>query len=371
MTPEQAVLLDGIGSARDARECEARAVAVAQAPAFNPVALLGPGETGLSLILRWLFDERGNHGQGGRFRDLYLRDLLGFAEGDIWRWQGASAACEVPTRDRTGRIDILLLSADRQDAIAIENKPWAVWQRDQLARYLSDQRARGRSVLVHAIVGRSWNAAAEVAKRWAANTPDRYKTSVPPAVRASDFDAVIAWIEACASVASPRRIKEFLGDIARYLRVTVQGEPPMSNLLDTARAIVVAGSTQILAAREIAAALPKIHTLMTEMVANRVGGAVSPERRYNLVRIEVEGLTCHCAVFPVGGARPWIGINDPAMIDRLAPDLEWQSEPRWPRWVYIDRLFGEAGLALHAAIEAADWEAVADRLAGAVRELAR
>lgn len=52
---------------------------------FDPVALLQPGENALSRMFRELLDERGSHGAGPAFRDLFLRRFLtGRSDPAIW-----------------------------------------------------------------------------------------------------------------------------------------------------------------------------------------------------------------------------------------------------------------------------------------------
>lgn len=102
-------------------------------------------ELGLSQIIRWLFDAKGSHGQRGLFLRRYLDEVADEKIFEGVNCDAATAACEVLTThtDHAGRrIDILIEVGDCY--LAIENKPWAVWQENQLGAYFEDiQRRHG------------------------------------------------------------------------------------------------------------------------------------------------------------------------------------------------------------------------------------
>ncbi len=241
-------LLARVADATAERARAEAALAPRFAPKFNALAILSPNEVRLSAIFRWLLDEHETHGQGSIFRDLFVSEFLGDTPE---AWAGAKVRCEVPTTDGRGRIDLLIVSRDGQRCVAIENKPWAGWQSNQLPRYLSDQLAQRPNVRVHALIGRR-NVEAELTAHWSLSSSE----PVPTQVEASDFERVNLWLESCASVARADKVRSFIFDLVDFSRKFILKEPNLNEVSDTADLILAGGEDAIGAARAIIAALP-------------------------------------------------------------------------------------------------------------------
>lgn len=111
---------------------------------FNVFNYIRPDELILSWLISDLLNVSGNHGQQGLFLSAFL-NALGkegrYSEGDI-----VSIQLEKGTRyfdeERAydGRIDIHISidSNNRKFGIAIENKPWAKDQNQQIKRYIDE-----------------------------------------------------------------------------------------------------------------------------------------------------------------------------------------------------------------------------------------
>ena len=316
------------------------------APSFNTVALLSPGETRMSGIFRWLLDETASHGQGAAFRDRFVADLLGEAPET---WNGATVACEIATADGRGRIDLLMQSQDGTRCIVIENKPWAGWQTDQLARYLSDQLSRGRETRVHALIGDD-DAAGALERHWASGS----KEPLPRSVTACGFDAVAAWLEGCAQVTRADRVRSFLYDLADYCRRFILREFNMTEINDTADLILAGGEESLRAARSIAAAVP---LALSRGVAGRLNASAEVVGNFPSVRVAVEGVVLDFVLF--GDLNPWVGVTDKAHANQLQGQVSWGTPERlWPRWIYV-RKVGEQGRALAQAASLGDLDTIA------------
>lgn len=103
---------------------------------FTPFDFVRGDELGLSAILRWLLDPDASHGEGDRFLRLFFAAYsITFEESDLAR---VHVECEAVTLvlGEPRRIDVKLRFGRR--CIAIENKPWAAWQKRQLWAYWSD-----------------------------------------------------------------------------------------------------------------------------------------------------------------------------------------------------------------------------------------
>lgn len=116
---------------------------------FNAFDFLRRDELGLSEVLRWLLDPEASHGQ----RDTFLREFLNYCDISERQLptQMAIAETEIATRwieQSQRRIDVHVRCGDF--ILAIENKPFASYQRDQLRDYLRhlEAVAPGRHCLV-------------------------------------------------------------------------------------------------------------------------------------------------------------------------------------------------------------------------------
>lgn len=326
-------LLERISAVRTQRVRSEAVLARRYAPGFNAVSLLQPGETRLTQVFRWLFDEAGSHGQGGIFRDRFLETIL---NEPVEPWVGATALTEVATSDGAGRIDLLLRSKDGSRSIVIENKPWAGWQANQLARYLDDQLARCVTVRVHALIGEK-DASRALLHHWGD------AAHLPSSVTASGFGEISEWLEDCAAAAQPTKVREFILDVADYCRQAVLGEAQVGDINETADFILAGGSDTLLAARSIAAALP---LAQTRYVAKRLGGTVEMVGTIPSLSISKAGVPINFVLFE---RRPWVGVTAEALSQNLKGSLKWDVPERlWPRWTYLSKVSPSGPLLLQA-----------------------
>lgn len=106
---------------------------------FNIFNVLGltTNETRLhSALLAELLNPKGSHGMRDKFLELFIKELYpDFASKDAKVCIEHYAGCINEDYTEGGRIDILIKSADEQQAIIIENKIYASDQCNQLLRY--------------------------------------------------------------------------------------------------------------------------------------------------------------------------------------------------------------------------------------------
>ena len=119
---------------------------------FNLVGIFCPDETRISGILALLLNPRGEHGQGELFLEEFVNALKGLLLNptpleDLNDFSTAKVSTEVSTD--CGRLDILV-EFPNGFAIAIENKPWAGEQFQQLERYVKclDKTYEGKYLLL-------------------------------------------------------------------------------------------------------------------------------------------------------------------------------------------------------------------------------
>ena len=104
------------------------------APRFNVLDLLKPKELDLSRIIANLLDPKGKHGQGALFLRCLLDKLRFDFDGDDEDLNRSHVTLESTNEDQS-RLDIKV-EIGRRHCLAIENKPWAEDQPNQVGDYL-------------------------------------------------------------------------------------------------------------------------------------------------------------------------------------------------------------------------------------------
>jgi hypothetical protein len=162
------------------------------APNFTPLEFLDTRERGLSRILAWLLNPRGSHEQGAAFLEEFTRWL---ELDDEWRLglDDAHVILEAPTIaiTRVGYLDVLVRLKGRM--LAIENKPTATDQPEQVRRYLAD--LASRRLDAHCLVYLSGTGSAPSDKSVGA---DEFGAAVAiGTLRVRGYAAIADWMDAC------------------------------------------------------------------------------------------------------------------------------------------------------------------------------
>ena len=111
---------------------------------FNVLDYLRTDELGLSRVVADLLNPEGNHGQGSVFLKLLL-DKVGFkVDGKI---DGSRVDVELAIKDQR-RLDIAV-RIDERHCLAIENKPYAADQPDQVKDYLEWLKQYDKRMLIY------------------------------------------------------------------------------------------------------------------------------------------------------------------------------------------------------------------------------
>lgn len=188
------------------------------APDFSAFDFIANDELTLSRILGWLLDPSGSHGQGAKFLDTFVSNILPDLSG--FETDAAKVKLEAHCGDRR-RIDLLVQSGNV--AFAIENKPYAADQDGQLAHYLAwlDRFTDGRLVY---LAGRSDrlpgpNSLSET-DQLASLKSRRLITMGYPDLR--------PWLTACLGVCSAERVRAFIDDFQRLILKRFEGVQDMT-----------------------------------------------------------------------------------------------------------------------------------------------
>jgi len=181
---------------------------------FNFIDIIAPDELRISYILSLLLDPNGVHGQGSIFLEIFL-DKLGkkgisnIFSAEIFR-EKTTDLLEEGKQNR--RIDIYI-NVDGF-VIAIENKPWAGEQEDQMEdyfRYLEKLKNRGgirdfRLVYLHGTGEKPHS----ISKETIDNNKDKFKFE-------SYSGLLIPWLKECYRECESQKVRFFIKDFIIWI----------------------------------------------------------------------------------------------------------------------------------------------------------
>ena len=258
---------------------------------FNVFDYLRTDEMGLSRIVADLLNPQGRHGQGAMFLDLLLRGLkLSFATSE--HLDHASVEVERPIKDGR-RLDICVRIGNH--CLAIENKPYAGDQPDQVVDYLRWLKGQGfkNSLLIY------------LSPRGEAPSPESVKLAdlqrklnarhffnimpyheVQEDVRDDDFgdyrlDFTLAeWLEDCQKSCKVDRLRWFLHDAELFLKRTVGGQTVASTESNMLKEFVLADHKRWDVALAVSNTLPQVKEDVYNRFMKEVAYSFPKETKY-------------------------------------------------------------------------------------------
>jgi hypothetical protein len=200
-------LREKLTAARD----EIRRNELLHATRFNVFGYIRPDENRLSDIIADLLDPRGTHGQGDAFLRLFGTELGIELPDDL---AGTTVTREEPTTllaNPLRRIDVVIDFGS--SGLAIENKPWAGEQVDQVKDYLDQltRRYGDQFVLVYLTGDGSPPPSVPLAELDWLERKGRFRLLPYP----TGFSA---WLEACAARSEADPVRWLLSHFRRYVR---------------------------------------------------------------------------------------------------------------------------------------------------------
>jgi hypothetical protein len=187
------------------------------APDFKLMAFLQRGENALSSYICILLDPKGTHGQG----DLYLTKFLAFLPAMDFASSpellGTYTEFRLPSHRR---MDVYLRF--RRGGLAIENKPWAGDQKEQLldyAKYLQSQHPDAQWRLIYLCNG-------EISEH---TLPKDAPPALTEQVTTLDFFQLTRWLEQCALHTRAPAVRLFVEALEQFVREQINGELLVEN----------------------------------------------------------------------------------------------------------------------------------------------
>jgi hypothetical protein len=214
---------------------EARKRFAAQlAPDFNLFNFLRHNEMGLSSAIADLLDPNGTHGQGNVFLERFVRNLATDYDCADYDWIASTNDWQVSTEKTLSnqrRLDIYMQS--KNGLVAIENKPWAGDQEEQLIAYAEYLREHAQSIpwlLIY--LGNSEPSEGSI------NKSERQRLEQSKNLRLIKFDFLVEWLDECATKARALPVRVFIEELAKYIRTRVNGEMDMSEKNEVVKEIL-------------------------------------------------------------------------------------------------------------------------------------
>lgn len=184
------------------------------APGFNALEILYPDENRLSSVIGMLLDPEGEHGQ----KDVFLKLFLEKTHIEIPFKKGSRTirGLEVSTNlieNCQRRIDILIDFGNF--GLAIENKPWAVDQKDQLADYESYlcRRYKNNYILIYLSGDGSDPGEQSTSSTQKAEIQHRNGK-----IKVVSYKYLGEWVESCIDKCHSSRVRFFLEDFKNYIQ---------------------------------------------------------------------------------------------------------------------------------------------------------
>ena len=177
--------------------------------------VIRPDENRLSEIVADLLNPSGSHGQDRRFLDAFLQLIKPNALGNLFKQQPSSVTCESRTiyiERSQRRIDILL--AFENFGLAIENKPWAADQEEQLQDYSGNLQKNFKDKFC--LLYLTWEGIDPDEKSIARNLREELKKK-GKLICISYRHHILKWIEECCRLCESDKFRWFLRDFMDYI----------------------------------------------------------------------------------------------------------------------------------------------------------
>ncbi|MEG6549183.1 PD-(D/E)XK nuclease family protein [Desulfocurvibacter africanus] len=188
------------------------------ADGFNPFFLLNVNEVALSRVIRELLDPAGTHGQGDVFLRLFW-DRVWTNKEHTLDTSSVHVSCEAPTThnaNQARRLDVLVVANGK--ALAIENKPWAGEQENQVGDYISHLRNKyGKGNFKLVFLSQDGREPQSMGSCAHAQPSSADEPCSSPVECMSFKDGFRKWLVECSQQSQAERVRWLLGSLIEYI----------------------------------------------------------------------------------------------------------------------------------------------------------
>jgi len=221
------------------------------APDFSIFDYLRTDEIGLSRYIADLLNPKGKHGQ----KEVFLEAFLKLLKLEKIKWSGNTKIKSVRLEEQANdqrRIDILL-KFESGEIIGIENKPWAGDQKNQLSDYAAfiEKEAAGNSWLLVYLNNN------DPSDHSGAKKEVFIKAKGEGKFIQLSYSDIIEWLEDCACKSRAPIVCLFIEELAKFIRMKVNGELEMSEENEISN-LILDSSQNIESAFHVSIALRKV-----------------------------------------------------------------------------------------------------------------
>lgn len=248
-------------------------VAPELAPGFEFFRYARLDENALSAIFAEMLRPEGSHGQGAAFLRLFLK-AVGLDAPSLPR--DVRVQTEFQANGQR-RIDIVVKADNFM--IAIENKPWACDQDNQLHDYAAFVRSRPG-------VGENWrmiylsNREPEQRSMRAHERKDMIEDGHLVEV---NFRQVAAWVEACAKEARALRVRVFLEELGKFIRRDINRELQMNEDEEVVKKVILASPGNIESTMALTQAMSGVKTELLRQLRDSINEEIRRSEGVQLV----------------------------------------------------------------------------------------
>lgn len=200
------------------------------APEFRIFDFLRTDEMGLSRCIASLLNPNGTHGQGRVFLAAFLNKV-----GPESSWMTTAEDCKVETEKQANgqrRIDIYM-NFPKAGVLGIENKPWADDQNQQLSDYADFLEAASGNKKWLLIYLSNCDPSEESITTHKREMLEEYGQFVR-----LTYTDIIEWLDYCAGQSKALVVRVFIEELAKFIRMNINGELDMSEEIEMKRVIL-------------------------------------------------------------------------------------------------------------------------------------
>jgi len=229
------------------------------APQFNCFDFINSDENKLSEIIAHLLNPQATHAQGNLFLKLFFEEIkINYPNCN----QQVNVNCEVVThsiKNNQRRIDILVDFEKDCFGLAIENKPWATDQNEQLSDYADHLKNvyKDKYCLIY-LSGNDSDPSPE-----SISEEKRKELEASKQYKKMNFFNIVSWLKQCEKESKSDHVKHFLRDFIAYCQKTFLGETNMIDK-DVIKKTILENNNNMGLAFEIAQQIPTIQKELLE-----------------------------------------------------------------------------------------------------------